>query len=104
MTGIPFLGGFIVKVLLSEAAMLAGTFRMTAALLVLAASAVLNTLYFLKTVITLYRAQDEPAAQGAHVSSAFKWGMCCFIALNMTLGIFSQPVVTAIRMGLSMFD
>ena len=29
--------------------------------------------------------------------------LTCFVAINIALGVFSQPVVTAIRRGLSMF-
>ncbi|MBQ8953842.1 MAG: sodium:proton antiporter, partial [Clostridia bacterium] len=52
MVGIPFLGGFISKVYFAKAAMLLPMTKTIAVLLVLAASTVLNTIYFLKTVIT----------------------------------------------------
>lgn len=106
MTGIPFLGGFIVKVLLGEAAMELGDFRMMLALLALAASAALNTVYFLKTVITIYRAPDPESArrEKTKVSLPNRVALGCFIALNVALGVFSQPVVSAIRRGLELFS
>ena len=105
MTGIPFLGGFIVKILLSEAALGLNSLRAMAALLSLAASAALNTVYFLKTVITIYRQPDPHAAhtEKVHLSLPNRIVLGCFVAVNIALGVFSQPVVTAIRRGLSMF-
>lgn len=106
MTGIPFLGGFIVKILLGQAAMGLGDYRMLLALLALAASAALNTVYFLKTVITIYRTPDPEAAKQERVpvSLQSRISLCCFMALNIALGVFSQPVVSAIRRGLSLFS
>jgi len=105
MTGIPFLGGFIVKILLSEAAMAMSSVQTLIALLSLAASAALNTVYFLKTVITIYRTPDPDAAkmERVPVSLQNRIVLSCFVAINIALGVFSQPVVTAIRRGLSMF-
>ena len=105
MTGIPFLGGFIVKVLLAEAAMQAGNVRMLAALLTMAASAALNTVYFLKTVITLYRApaEDAPVPEKKQIPPHFCVTMCAMILLNIAMGVFSGPLITAIRTGLSIF-
>ena len=105
MTGIPLLGGFVSKLYLARAAMELGSRRMPLALLALAASAALNTVYFLKTVITIYR---TPAPEASFPSSKrentrFCVAMTCFIALNIALGVFSQPVIAAIREGLSMF-
>ncbi|MDO4739676.1 MAG: proton-conducting transporter membrane subunit [Eubacteriales bacterium] len=106
MTGIPFLGGFIVKILLSQAAMSLNNLRTMIALLSLAASAALNTVYFLKTVITIYRTPDPHAPQGEKVSLSLpnRIALGCFVAVNLALGVFSQPVVKAIRAGLSLFE
>ena len=78
---------------------------MLSARLCLAASAALNTVYFLKTVITIYRAPDPQAAKMDRVSLSLanRVTLTCFVAINIALGVFSQPVVTAIRRGLSMF-
>lgn len=105
MTGIPFLGGFIVKLLLSTAAMELRNLRTMLALLTLAASAALNTVYFLKTVITIYRAPDADARkyEKVHVSLQSRTALTCFVALNLALGVFSQPVVEALRRGLALF-
>ncbi len=106
MTGIPFLGGFIVKILLGKAAMGLGDMRMLVALLALAASAALNTVYFLKTVVTIYRAPDPKAERMAHVTVSLpnRIALSCYMAINVALGVFSQPFVEAIRRGLSLFS
>ena len=106
MTGIPLLGGFISKLYLANAAMDLGGRRMVLALLALAASAALNTVYFLKTVITIYRAPAPETAFGPARRGDVRFcvAMGCFIALNIALGVFSQPVISAIRTGLALFS
>ena len=106
LVGIPFLGGFVSKVYFAKAAMSLSGGPMLVVLLVLAASTVLNTLYFLKTVITIYRVPAGPAVQptGTYSGGALeKAALCCLIGVNFALGVFSQPVVSAIRTGLRLF-
>ena len=104
MVGIPFLGGFISKVYFAKAAMLMRPTAMLIVLLVLAASTILNTIYFLRTVITLYRPAVSETRQEKHRPSlAFCLSMLCLIAVNFALGTFSQPLIEAIRAGLRMF-
>lgn len=104
MVGIPFLGGFISKVYFAKAAMLMPPTAMLIVLLVLAASTILNTIYFLRTVITLYRpAVSEMPYEKPRLSPAFALSMLCLIAVNFGLGTFSQPLIEAIRAGLRMF-
>ena len=105
MVGIPFLGGFISKVYFAKAAMMMQPAETLVVLLVLAASTILNTIYFLKTVITLYRPPFDGAANAprAHVKASFAVSMICLIAANFFLGTFSQPIIEAIRAGLNMF-
>lgn len=55
MVGFPFLGGFASKLNFALAAMDVGGARTMLVLITLAISTWLNTLYFLRTVITLYR-------------------------------------------------
>ena len=104
MVGIPFLGGFISKVYFAKAAMLMRPTAMLIVLLVLAASTILNTIYFLRTVITLYRpAVSDTPYEKHRPSLAFAVSMLCLIAGNFALGTFSQPLIEAIRAGLRMF-
>jgi len=104
MVGVPFQGGFISKLYFATSAMALSPERMMAVMLVLAASTVLNTIYFLKTVITLYR----PPVEGIEYppfrpARSFIIAMICMSAANIALGVFSQPIIEAIRSGLHMF-
>lgn len=104
MVGIPFLGGFISKVYFAKAAMQLDPRATLIVLLVLAASTILNTIYFLKTVITLYRPPVDASNRTAcHPKTTFVISMVCLIAVNFFLGTFSQPIIEAIRAGLNMF-
>lgn len=106
MVGFPFLGGFSSKVNFAMAAMGAGDVRMTLTLIVLAISTALNTVYFIKTVITLYR---KPLDNVAYPVERGKRGFCfncaliCFSVVNIVLGLFSQPLVQLITSGLATF-
>ena len=106
MVGFPFLGGFASKINFATAAMQAGDVRAILVLLVLAASTWLNTIYFLKTVITIYRKPHEDAVYSAERGKrGFCYGaaLICFAVLNVALGLFSEPLIAAIRSGLAMF-
>ena len=74
-------------------------------LIALAVSTLLNVLYFMKTVITLYRPPRDgfqaPAPERSPLSSGAMWG---FMALNLLVGLMAQPIVTAITNGLMMFE
>ncbi len=106
MVGFPFLGGFASKLNFAMAAMEAGSTTMILVLIALAISTWLNTIYFLKTVITLYRPPvdgvvytDDPSRRGF----GFNVSLIGFSAVNIALGIFAQPIISAITAGLGMF-
>jgi len=105
LVGVPVLGGFISKLYFSEAAFAVGGWRMWVMLAALAVSTLLNVLYLMKTVITLYR----PARDG-FVDPGFKSGrlatvaMGGFVIVNVLVGLMANPIVEAIRLGLSMFN
>lgn len=107
MVGFPFLGGFSSKLNFAMAAMQGGGTRMILTLIVLAVSTWLNAMYFLKTVITLYR---KPLPDASYSAERGKRGFCFnaslvgFAIVNVTLGLFAQPILDAIRQGLAMFS
>ena len=105
MVGIPFFGGFMSKLCFASAAMQAGGMRMILVLLVLAISTALNTLYFLRTVITIYRPaiREYPEAKGFRPRTSFAFAMVVSIGVNIALGVCSQPVLNAITQGLAHF-
>ena len=111
MVGVPMLAGFISKLLFATSA-LESPHKMFITLLALAFSTVLNAIYFLRMVITLYRpstssegkeTEDEPI-EAKKSSWNLRLAILCFIVLNLVLGMSSQPIVAAIGDGLMMFE
>lgn len=106
MVGFPFLGGFASKLNLALAALSCSNIRAILTLAALAVSTWLNTMYFLRTVVTIYRKPDEgrsfPAEPG-HRGFRFNCSLILFSAVNVALGLFSQSVIDAILTGLRMF-
>ena len=104
MVGIPLLGGFIVKYAISSAAIAYGGAHMLLLLGALAISTVLNTIYFLRTTMNIYN--PHPAMESFppyKASLSFKAAMVAFALINVLLGVCSQPILSAISTGLSMF-
>ena len=104
LVGVPLLGGFVSKLYLGDAALGRGGLHMWIMLVALALSTLLNTLYFLKTVITLYRPPREgfvpPPAPPNCLGNATLW---IFAALNLLVGLLASPIMDAIKQGLSLF-
>ena len=102
MVGFPMLAGFISKLLFATSA-LQSPHKMIPTLIVLAVSTILNAIYFLRLVITLYSGGGSEK-KGKASSWKLRAAILCFILLNLVLGLKSQPVVQAIWDGLAMFD
>ena len=104
MVGFPFLGGFVSKLNLAHAAIGVGGRRCILALAALAVSSLLNTMYFLRTVTTLYRSGKADAAPDkGGMGPLRKIALICFIGLNLFLGLFSSGLFDTIRAGLQHF-
>jgi multicomponent Na+:H+ antiporter subunit D len=103
MVGIPLFSGFISKLLFAQAAVL-NTRKMLPALIVLAISTILNAIYFMKTVIRIYTPTEE---EGERITmkqeKVYALTCICFIALNIFIGMCSQPIVDWIGAGIDMF-
>ncbi|QNM05487.1 complex I subunit 5 family protein [Qiania dongpingensis] len=104
MVGFPMLSGFISKLMFATAAV-QSPHKMVATILGLAVSTILNAIYFLRLVISIYSpAEREYGADMSHQASGkLKVASLLFIIVNLVLGLFSQPIVNAIDAGLSMF-
>ena len=109
MVGLPTLTGFIVKLQIAGAGVGAGI-KALPTLLTLALSTVLNTVYFLRTMLRIYTPSAErpadPAApwwspKGGRVSATVSY--LAFIALNFGFGLCSQPVLALLRQGIAQF-
>lgn len=105
MIGIPMLAGFISKVCFADAAINASTIKVVIVMLALAFSTLLNAIYFMRAIITIYRpVKDEDRAQIYTVSPSFIAACVIFVALNIYLGTHAQPIIDFIFEGISMFD
>ncbi len=103
MVGVPLFSGFISKLLFSQAAVL-NHGKMLPALIALAVSTVLNAIYFMKTVIRIYRPMEtDYEVRTFGRQKLFAVSCICLVALNVLLGTMSQFLVDLIGKGLEMF-
>ena len=109
MVGFPAFSGFISKLLFAQAAV-GNDVKVLPTMIALAISTVLNTVYFLKTVIRIYTPVSRSECRKKHYETItmkqqpVKFAaMICFIVINLILGLFAQPIVTLITEGLNMF-
>ena len=78
--------------------------KMLPALIVLAISTILNTIYFMKTVIRIYTPiRSKYASVSIKENPLYAFTLLCFIVLNIVLGMCSQPITDWITQGLSVF-
>lgn len=103
MVGVPLFSGFISKILFAQSCV-SNENKMLPTLICLAISTILNAIYFMKTVVRIYTpigTEYESIKWKQNVS----YGVVCllFIGLNILLGLCSDPVVSLIRSGISMF-
>ena len=110
MVGIPLFSGFVSKLLFAEAAVLVPNWKLFPTLIVLAVSTVLNTIYFLKTVIRIYTPvkQEEVLSKGYFClrfrqQKLYGVTVILFILVNLILGMTSQPIIALIEQGLMHF-
>jgi multicomponent Na+:H+ antiporter subunit D len=107
MVGLPMFSGFISKYLFATAALWASPKKVFLTLVVLSVSTILNAIYFIHTVVTIYTPAEESEAKQQrrhwHEKPWVTISLVIFIGLNFVLGIFSQPVVDLITSGLRMF-
>lgn len=107
MVGIPLLGGFAVKFYLADAALM-GTWQMVLALGALAASSVLNALYYLPVIINIWTKDLHndpdplPDLRPKPVRKAFIVSVAGLSVGAVALGIFVQNVADFLAMGLSL--
>ncbi len=104
MVGIPLFAGFTSKVYFAEAALTGGNTKMEIAMVTLAISTILNAIYFIRAVISIYTPRNEQYAdKNYRPAVTMVTSILLFIILNLILGIFSKPIADAIISGLAMF-
>lgn len=105
MVGIPLLAGFTSKVYFAAAAIKATPYKMAIAMVILAISTILNAVYFIRAVISIYTPRNEHfIIPGYKPANTMVTALVLFITLNFVLGIFSSPIARAIEDGLKMFS
>ena len=103
MVGIPLFAGFTSKVYFAMGALEAGPEKMWVAMIALAISTVLNAVYFLHTVMTIYTPAPDKKGR-AQNGAPYVAAILVFIGLNLFLGIGSNLVWEAIAAGVQMFS
>lgn len=104
MVGIPGFAGFVSKLLFAQASINDAS-KMLPTLLCLAASTILNAVYFLKTVVRLYTpVKTEYETIPWTKNKRYALALVLFIILNFVLGMMSDPIVELIKSGLAMFS
>lgn len=105
MVGIPLFAGFTSKVYFAEAALTASNVKMEIAMITLAVSTILNAIYFIRAVISIYTPRNAHMYNPLYKPSfTMVISIVLFVALNIVLGTLSYPIANAILNGLFMFS
>ena len=110
MVGFPMLSGFISKYLFATAA-LERPHKMIITLIALIISTILNAIYFLRQVVTIYSGRPGEAVSTARfireaiaeTTVSNRFASLALILLNLFLGLFSEVVIALISRGLDLF-
>lgn len=104
MTGIPGTCGFISKYLFAQAGF-HGENKLLPTLIVLAISTVLNAFYFMRTVVRIYSPPGEDIDKTVVKTKqqmVFAVSAILFIAANVAVGLFPQPLIKLIESGIAL--
>lgn len=99
MVGIPLFAGFVSKYYFALSAA-GGKLQLSIVLAALAISMILNAIYFIPTVISIWSKPEKDVQPKAEPTFSFKFVCVAFIAINFILGIFFQPIIAVIEQGL----
>lgn len=102
MVGVPMFAGFIPKLLFASSAFESSS-RMLLVLVALAVSTMLNVMYFMRTVLTVYHPCEGGASAKTRVYASFAVCALIFVAINAAVGINSQPISTLLEKGIELF-
>ena len=107
MIGLPFTMGFISKYLFAVAAFDSTLVKKLPALLVLAVSTILNTLYYARTVIRIFQNRTKVHTSRPRRNLGMEWSFyvsaSLFVLLNLALGIWAKPFVEFLSRCLTIF-
>ncbi len=99
MIGFPLFSGFVGKYMLGLAGM-DSVNKMWFVLVAIAITTVLNGVYYLRAIIAIFT-KDEDRCEKYKNSKRFIIGLVVFIILNLSVGIFYEPVAAFIETGLN---
>lgn len=106
MIGIPLTMGFISKYLFGVAAFDLKAFGTFCVLTVLAVSTVLNTMYFARTILRIFRDNDEPERfKNVRIREqrSFVVAAVLFMAANIACGTLAKPLIDILARGMMTF-
>ena len=72
-------------------------------LVVLIISTILNTLYFTRTIITIYNTKSEEKANRVLPSKAYMLSMVVFVMTNIVAGVIGSRLLDIINNALKVF-
>ena len=102
IVGLPLLGGFSAKLFIARASY--GGAKMYIVLAAFAVSTVLNVIYFLRTVVTVYRKSDRQPNEG-HVERfpVYDGAIILFTLINLYLGMGAGGILKIINDGINLW-
>ena len=103
MIGIPIFAGFSSKLFFAMAAADWGGVKLILVMLALAASSLLNALYFMRTLIRIYTPSDPPKERVRHHLD-YNIPMIALTLANLAMGLFSGVFAALIGQGFAMFN
>ncbi|MBE5799744.1 MAG: sodium:proton antiporter [Clostridiales bacterium] len=106
LVGVPLLSVFMTKVTLVQAAIDVGGRHMGLVLIAVAISTLLNAVYFLGTTVNLFtptKEGDEVFKPTVRKNPFTTAGLIGLMALNIAMGLLSQPFLSALTEGLKNF-
>ena len=103
MIGVPLTMGFICKYLFGAAAFDATVTKLVLTLLALSISTILNTIYFTRTVIGIYRLPVAGGYEREKSRASFVFAASVFIVVNLFFGIFGKSFIDALGNCVSIF-
>lgn len=106
LVGVPLLSVFMTKITLVQAAIDVGGRHMGLVLIAVAISTLLNAVYFLGTAVNLFtptKEGDEVLRPTVRKNPFTSVGLVGMIALNLAMGLLSQPFLSALAEGLKNF-
>lgn len=103
MVGFPITAGFISKVLFASSSFRNNTTMMFIIFAALIISTILNAIYFIHTVVTIYSRNEEHYQYKPTKDIPFTISTVLLVALNILLGVIPATVVHVITHGISNF-